>query len=206
MADGAHLGDDVGGLAEVEGGGRHALEVAVDVRVVVLAHDAEDFVAQGEAVGIEFLGVFFAAFFEEVAGGGVELEHQAFLPAAPGVGRGAVGIDVGEKQQRVEIRAVFDDGGELGDDFRVVEIAGGGGAPEGEVVVHQEHDQRAAGALDLEAVAEARGEHGRAVDVLADVFGAAGVVEDQGEIERVGVLDFVEQAPVDLAARVGFRR
>ena len=96
-----------GGLAEVEGGGRHALEVAVDVRVVVVAHDAEDFVAQGEAVGVEFFGVLLAAVFEEIAGGGVELEHQAFLPAAPGVGRGAVGIDEGEEQQRVEIGAGF---------------------------------------------------------------------------------------------------
>ncbi len=152
-----------------------------------------------------FLAYCSRAAFEEIAGGGVELEHQAFFPAAPGVGRGAVGIGEGEEQQGVEVGAVFDDGGEIGDDLRVVEVAGGGGAPEREVVVHEEHDQRAPGALDLEAVAQPGGEHGRAVDVFADVFGAAGVMENHREIERVGILDLMEQTPVDLMLRVVFR-
>jgi len=71
------------------------------------------------------------------------------------------------------------------------------------VVIDQEHDQRAARAVDLQAVAKAGGQHGRAVDVFADIFGAAGVVEDHRKVERVGVLDFQEQAAVDFAARIG---
>ena len=44
--------------------------------------------------------------------------------------------------------------------------------------------------MDLQAVAKSRGKHGGAVDVLADVFRAAGVVEDDRQIEGVGILDF----------------
>jgi len=59
--------------------------------------------------------------------------------------------------------------------------------------------------MDLEAVAQPGGEHGRAVDVFADVFGAAGIMENHREIERVGILDLMEQTPVDLILRVVFR-
>ena len=41
--------------------------------------------------------------------------------------------------------------------------------------------------------------------MFADIFGAAGVVEDDGEVEGVGVLDFVEEPAVDFAARLSFR-
>ena len=132
----------------------------------------------------------------------MKLQHEAFLPAGPRVGRGAVRVGEGEEEKRVEVGGIFDDGGELRDDLRVVEIAGGGKAPEGQVVVDQKHDERAARALNLQAVAESRSEHGRAVDVFADVFGAAGVVKNDGEVERVGVGDFVEEAAIDSAARV----
>ena len=56
--------------------------------------------------------------------------------------------------------------------------------------------------MDLQAVAESRCEHGRAVDVFADVLGAAGVVKDDGEVERVGIGDFVEESAIDSAAWV----
>ena len=56
--------------------------------------------------------------------------------------------------------------------------------------------------MDLQAVAESRCEHGRAVDVFADVFGAAGIVKNDGEVERVGIGDFVKEAAIDSAARI----
>ena len=135
MADGADLRDDVGGLPKVEGGVRHPLEVAVDVWVVVFAHDAEDLVPQGEAVGVELLRVFLAASFEENAGGAVELEHQAFLPTGPAFGRGGVGIGKGEEEKCIEIGRSFYDVRKLGDDLWIVEIPSGGGAPETQVII-----------------------------------------------------------------------
>ena len=42
---------------------------------------------------------------------------------------------------------------------------------------------------DLEAAADLVGQHLGTVDVLADVLGTAGVVQEDGEIEGVGVLD-----------------
>ena len=85
MPDAAHLGEHITGLAEGEGGGGHALEVLMDVRVVIGAHQVQHFVAQGEAVGIKLARVLGApAAIKEAAGGGVELEHEALFPAGPG--------------------------------------------------------------------------------------------------------------------------
>lgn len=55
---------------------------------------------------------------------------------------------------------VFHDGGELADDLGIVQIPAGGGAPEGQVIIDEEGDERAAGTLDLQAIAQAGGEHG----------------------------------------------
>jgi len=70
--------------------------VAFDIPVVIFAHDAEHFATQGQAIGVELSRVFFATALEEIAGGGMELKHQAFFPAGPAVGRGGVGI--GERE------------------------------------------------------------------------------------------------------------
>ena len=85
MPDGPDLGDDLRRLAEMERGGGHLVEMALHVRMVILAHDAEDFVAQRDAVGIELERVFFPPALEELAGRRVELQHQAFLPAVPAI-------------------------------------------------------------------------------------------------------------------------
>lgn len=96
VAYGADLGDDMAGLAEVKGGSGHALEVELDVCVVILTHASGDFITQGDAVCIELLGVFFPASSEEIFRRLVELEHQTFFPASPAFGRGAIGIGEGE--------------------------------------------------------------------------------------------------------------
>ena len=103
MADGSDLGDDVCGLAEVEGGGGHALEVLFDVWVVVLPHDVDDLIAERDAVGVELEGVFFTAAGEEGASGFVELEHEAFLPPGPALWGGCVGVGEGEEEEGVEV-------------------------------------------------------------------------------------------------------
>ncbi len=203
VADGADLGFDFVGVAVGEGGGGCAVEVLFDFLVVVFAHDGDDFGAELFAVFVEFALEFFAAIGEEGEGCGVELEHEGRFPAVPGVGCGAAGVAVGEEEEGVEVFGVFDDGGEFGDDFGVFEVFGGGEAPEDEVVVDEEHDEGASAAFDLEAGAGFGGEDEGAVDVFADVFGASGVVEDEGEVEGVGVNDFVEVFAEVLEAWVG---
>jgi len=69
-------------------------------------------------------------------------------------------------------------------------------------VIDEEHDKGSSATGDLEAFTEAGGEKGGAVDVLADVFGSAGIVEDEGDVEGVGVGMFEEEVAVDGAARV----
>jgi len=71
------------------------------------------------------------------------------------------------------------------------------------VVIHQKHDQRAPGTLDLQAAAQPGGEHGGAVGVFAHILGTTGVVEDDREIERIGVLNLQEQLPIDFPSRIG---
>ena len=66
----------------------------------------------------------------------MELQHEALFPTSPRVGRCTVRIGKGEEEKCVKVRGIFDDGSELSDDLGIVEVAGGGEAPKGQVVVH----------------------------------------------------------------------
>ena len=70
------------------------------------------------------------------------------------------------------------------------------------MVIDQEHQHGPPSAADLEAAADFVGQDGGAVDVLADVFCTSGIVEDEGQVERVGILDVVQQLAVELTAGV----
>ncbi len=66
------------------------------------------------------------------------------------------------------------------------------------MVVDQEHDELPAAVADLETAADLAGEHLGPVDMFADVLGAPGVVEEDREVEGVGVLDLDEELAVEL--------
>ena len=75
----------------------------------------------------------------EVGGGGlVELADQRFFPVGPAGFIGGAGVGVGVEEKGVQPFAAPHDFGEAGDDFGVVEIPGGGGVPEEQVVIDEE--------------------------------------------------------------------
>ena len=71
-------------------------------------------------------------------------------------------------------------------------------------MVHEEHQQAAAFPLDLKAAADAAGEVGAGVGVVARVRGAARVVQQQREIEDARLLHLVEELLEKAEALVRF--
>ena len=65
------------------------------------------------------------------------------------------------------------------------------------MVVHQEHDKGTAASGDLETFAKTGCQYRRTVDVFPYVFGASGVVKNQGDVEGVGIGMFDDDVPVD---------
>lgn len=196
LADGADMGGDVFRAAVAKVSLGHLLEMAFEERFASVTGQLGDLVVEFGEFGADFGVVLFVALFEEGLCGAVELDEEGFLPGGPRFFVGAVGVDVGEEEEVVEKVGLLHEASELGDDFGVLDVLFGGEAPEGEVVIDEEHDQLSSAALDEEASAKFAGQHGGAVDVFADVFGAAGVVENEGEVEGVGVRHVDEYLPV----------
>ena len=112
------------------------------------------------------------------------------------VGEGTEGGGVWEGERRVEEGPVFHLACKFSRHFGVIDVALGREAPEGEMVVDQEHDELPAAVADLEAPADFVGEHLRSVDVFAHVFGTTGIVQENGEVECVRILDVDEELAV----------
>ncbi len=136
---------------------------------------------------------------EELLGVSVKLKDESFFPGRPGFFVGSIGVGIGEEEEGIEAVAISHDGGEFTNDFGIVDVFFRGEAPEGEVVVDEEHDESASAAGDLESFTESSCQDGRAINVFANVFGSSGVVKNQCGEEGVWVRVFEVEVTVDLS-------
>lgn len=132
----------------------------------------------------------------------MELGDQGLFPGSPALLAGAIGVGVGEEQQGVEEEAMLHEAGEFRHHIRIVDISFGGKSPQGEVMIDQKHDQLTSSVDDLQALADFVGKHLGAVDVLAHILSAPGVVKEDREVEGVGVFNVDEQLSVALLFRI----
>lgn len=109
---------------------------------------------------------------------------------------GALAVGQGEEHQRVEIGAVADDAGELGNGRGVVQIALLCG--KGKLVVGvDQHDEHAATlGRKLQASRDFLGKHGAGILVIALIGGFARIMEKKGQIKDGWVFELLEQGAV----------
>ena len=196
---------DIGGdcvlAAKGEVAGREAVEVADDRADHLFAEDGGHLDGKRAELRILFLSEAFGVLVV-LAGGGVELADEGLLPSGPRFRAGAIGVGEAHHQQVVELLLVADDLGKLLDGLRVVDVAAGGGAVELQVVVDQEEDELAAFPFNYEPVAHFHREHGAGLVVMVGIGSAAGIMQDQREVEQEGIFEFEEQLLVELVVRL----
>ena len=70
------------------------------------------------------------------------------------------------------------------------------------MMVDEEHDELPSPVSDVKAFADLVSENLRAVDMLPDVLGSAGVVKKDGKVEGIGVFNIDKNLPVASNSRV----
>ena len=83
------------------------------------------------------------------------------------------------------------------DHFGVLNVHLGREAPQGEVVVHEEHDERTPSTGDLQATAHPGRQDGGTVGMFTNIFSPPGIVENQGDVESVGIGMLKKKIPVE---------
>ena len=161
-----------------------------------------DFLPEFIESATEFRVVGSISLFEDGACRFAELDDEGFFPWAPGLFVGAVGIRIGEEQEGVHEPLVLHESCELRYHIGIIDVTLGGKTPQGEMMVDEEHDELPSPVSDVKALADLVSENLRAVDMLPDVFGSAGVVKKDGKVEGIGVFNIDENLSVASNRRV----
>ena len=149
--------------------------------------------------GVQPIGELFPARLRHAAAGQagkgprVELVEDARLPGREDAGADGAHVRVGEEVEHAQSLRLADDGGEVGDRLRVVDVAPLGDVRHREVVRHEKFDRLAVGRRESQARRQLADER----DPLRHVAvppRLADVVEQHAEHQKLGLLDLAEDA------------